>query len=129
MWYYVTMSKSVKQMNKAELIAYAAEVGREDVNDDMTKREILMLLEEEGLDEIQESVPEKPKAEVPADDGDKKIVKMLRNASYYAYGPYVFSSEQRFVLMDSESADRIVEVNPGEFKIASTKEVEEHYSE
>ena len=121
------MSKSIKQMNKAELIAYAAEVGREDVNDDMTKKEIIMLLEEEGLDEVKESVPEKPKQDVPADNGGKKIVKMVRDANYYSYGPYVFSSENRFVLMDAESADRIVEVNPGEFKIASTKEVEEYY--
>lgn len=121
------MNKSIKQMNKAELIAYAAEVGREDVNDDMTKKEIIMLLEEEGLDEVKESVPEKSKQDVPADNGGKKIVKMVRDASYYSYGPYVFSSENRFVLMDAESADRIVEVNPGEFKIASTKEVEEYY--
>lgn len=121
------MSKNVKQMNKAELIAYAAEVGREDVNDDMTKREILMLLEEEGLDDVKESVPEAPKKDVPADDGGKKIVKMVKDASYYSYGQFVFSSERRFVLMDSESADRIVEANPGDFKVASTQEVEEYY--
>lgn len=121
------MSKSIKQMNKSELIAYAAEVGREDVDDDMTKKEIIMLLEEDGLDQVEESVPEKPKEDIPADDGGKKIVKMLKDASYYSYGPYVFSSERRYLLMDAETADRIVEVNPGDFRIASTKEVEEYY--
>ena len=121
------MDKSIKQMNKAELIAYAAEVGREDIDDEMTKREIILALEEDGLDEVKESVPEKEEKNIPADSGDQKIVKMVREASYYSYGPHRFSSEKRFALMDSDSADQIVKNNPGDFEIASTKEVEEYY--
>lgn len=112
-------------MNKSELVSYAAEVGREDITDSMTKKEIILALEEDGLDQIVEPEPEKKI--VPADDGDKKIVKMIREASYYSYGKYVFSNDRKFVLMDSESANRITESNPGDFVIATTKEVEDYY--
>lgn len=121
------MSKNIKQMNKPELIAYAAEVGREDLNDDMTKKEIILALEEAGLDSVEESVPEQEKTEVPADNGDKKIVKMNRKANYYSYGRYVFSNERPFVLMDGEMADALVKNSDGDFTIATTKEVEDYY--
>lgn len=128
MWYYVIMTKTIKQMNKAELIAYASEVGREDVDEDMTKREIIATLEEDGLDDVEESTPVEPEKEsIPASDEDKKIIKMIRRAAYYAYGPYVFSTDKPFVLMDSESAEKIIEANPEDFVIASTREVENFY--
>lgn len=114
-------------MNKAELVAYASEVGREDITDDMTKKEIILSLEEDGLDDVQEAAPVEEKKDVPADSGDEKIVKMVRTASYYSYGRYVFTKDRKFVLMDAESADKIVESNPGDFQIASTKEVEDYY--
>lgn len=112
-------------MNKTELVSYAAEVGREDITEDMTKKEIILALEEDGLDEIVEPEPEK--RVVPADDGDKKIVKMIREASYYSYGKYVFTKDREFVLMDAESADRITKSNPEDFVIATTKEVEDYF--
>lgn len=127
LWYYVVMTKSIKKMNKSELIAYASEVGREDITDEMTKKEIILSLEEDGLDNIEESAPEPEKKDVPADSGSEKIVKMIRSANYYSYGRYVFTKDRKFVLMDAESADKIVERNPGDFQIASTKEVEEYY--
>ena len=126
-WYYVIMTKNIKQMNKAELISYAAEVGREDLNDDMTKREIIAALEEDGLDDVQEAAPEPEKKDVVADDGNEKIVKMIPDISYYSFGRYVFTKERKFILMDAESAEAIVKANPNEFKIASTKEVEDYY--
>lgn len=119
------MSKSIKQMNKSELVSYAAEVGREDITDSMTKKEIVLALEEDGLDEIVEPEPEKKV--IPADDGDQKIVKMIREANYYSYGKYIFTKDRRFVLMDSESADQITKNNPEGFSIATTKEVEDYY--
>lgn len=127
LWYYVHMKKTVKQMNKAELIAYAAEVGREDINEDMTKKEIVLALEEDGLDDVEDSTPEPEKKSVPAATEDKKIVKMIRGASYYAYGSYVFTTDRRFMLMDAEAADAIVKNNPEDFRIATTKEVEDYY--
>ena len=122
------MSKSIKQMNKAELVSYAASVGREDITDSMTKKEIVLALEEDGLDDVtaQESEPERKT--IPADSGEQKIVKMNGNASYYSYGKYVFTKDRKFVLMDAESADRIVKSNPGDFSIATTKEVEDYYA-
>lgn len=114
-------------MNKSELVSYAADVGREDINEDMTKKEILLALEEDGLDEVVESEPKK-KANVPAASDDKEIVRMLRKASYYSYGTYVFTEDRQFVLMDKESAESIVKNNPGDFRVATTKEVEDYYS-
>lgn len=114
-------------MNKAELISYSMEVGREDITDEMTKREIISALEEDGLDDVQESTPEPDKKDVAADNGAQKIVKMLTNTSYYSYGRYVFTRDQKFVLMDADDADKITEVNPDQFAIASTKEVENYY--
>lgn len=114
-------------MNKVDLIAYAAEVGREDINDDMTKREIMLALEEDGLDDVEESTPEEEKKDIPADDGDEKIVKMIRGASYYSYGRYVFTKDRKFVLMNAEAADALVEANPGDFAVATTKELEAYY--
>lgn len=121
------MTKSINKMNKAELVAYAAEVGREDITEEMTKKEIVLALEEDGLDDVEQSVPEKESKDIPADNGDKKIVKMTRGASYYSYGKYVFTKDRKFVIMDSEHADAIVKSNPEDFAIASTKEVEQFY--
>lgn len=121
------MSKNIKQMNKAELVSYAAEVGREDITDSMTKKEIILSLEEDGLDDVDESKPEPEVKSVPADDGDNKIVKMTREVIYYSYGKYIFTKDRKFVLMDSESADQITSSNPGDFVIATTKEVEDYY--
>jgi len=121
------MKKTIKQMNKAELVAYAAEVGREDITDEMTKKEIVLALEEDGLDDVEESTPEPERKEVPAASEEKKIVRMVRGSSYYSYGSYVFSKDKPFVLMDAEAADAIVKNNPEDFRIATTKEVEEYY--
>lgn len=52
---------------------------------------------------------------------------MNREASYYAYGKYIFTKDRRYVLMDAEMADTMVERNPGDFRIATTKEVEDYY--
>lgn len=112
-------------MNKTELIAYAAEVGREDLDETMTKKEILFALQDDGHDEVIE--PETEKQDIPADSGDEKIVKMITDASYYSFGPYVFSKTNRFVIMDAESADQIIRLNPDNFVIANTKEVEDFY--
>lgn len=114
-------------MNKAELIAYAAEVGREDINEDMTKREIIFALEEDGLDDVDQSTPEPEKEEVPAENESQKIVKMVRNSTYYAYGKYVFTKDRKFLLMDAEAADILVKRSPDDFQIATTKEVEDYY--
>lgn len=128
MWYHVIMTKNIKQMNKSELIGYAAEVGREDINEDMTKREIIASLEEDGLDDVEQSKPvEEDKKDIPASDGDKKVIKMLTKTAYYSYGAYVFTKEQPFVLMDAESADRITEINPDRFALATTREIEAFY--
>lgn len=121
------MTKTITQMNKAELLSYAAEVGRDDLTEEMTKKEIIAALKEDGLDEVEESTPEPEKKDVAADNGDQKIVKMLTHTSYYSYGRYVFTKDRKFVLMDAESADRIVKGNPNQFAIASTKEVENYY--
>lgn len=121
------MTKTIKQMNKSELAAYAAEVGREDITEEMTKKEMISALEEDGLDDVLESTPEPEKKEIPASSDDKKIVYMNREASYYAYGKYIFTKDRRYVLMDAEMADTMVERNPGDFRIATTKEVEDYY--
>lgn len=121
------MTKSIKQMNKSELVSYAAANGREDITESMTKKEILLSLEEDGLDEVVEAEQEK-KNDVPASSDEKQIVRILKKASYYSYGQYVFTTEREFVLMDKESAEMIIKNNPGDFRTATTKEVEDYYS-
>lgn len=125
--------KKIAQMTKNELIALANEY-EVSVDESMSKADIKSALKESDItddvieDSKQENRVETGDYESTAETEDEVLVRMLINAASYTYGRYVFTKLDPFAVMDKESAERIVDMNPNEFRKASEKEIREYYS-
>lgn len=109
-----------------------------DIPQKATKQEIIMVLEEEGVDfntyakfsdaekiEPEKGIQGRPQ-QVDIRNPDTVVVKMVRNNMSYQIGDYVFSQEHPFVPMSSDHAQRIFDSIEG-FVLATPREVQEYY--
>ena len=103
-----------------------------------TKQEIIMALEEEGVDfntyarfsgaekvEVQPGPDARPQP-IDVSNPDVVLVKMVRDNMSYQVGNYVFSKEHPFVPMPTEHAQRLFDSSNG-FILATPREVQEFY--
>jgi hypothetical protein len=110
-----------------------------DLPNKATKQQIILALEEEGVDyntyanfsgaekvEIEPGPDPRPQP-VDVSNPDVVLVKMTRNNMSYQIGNYVFSQEHPFVPMPSDHAQRIFDGIQG-FVLATPREVQEFYS-
>lgn len=123
-------------MNKNELITLAMDHEIE-IDESMTKAEIRAAIEDEGIDnealveEKEQRQEEFDKAVIdkaPAETESEVVIKMLLNVKHYTYGPYIFSKEEPFAIMDKQYADKILENNPDAFKKATPEEIKRFYA-
>jgi hypothetical protein len=104
----------------------------------ITKQELIMLLEEEGVNfdtyrqfsetekvEVEPGPDPRPQAIDPSAPGIA-LVKMVRANMSYQVGNYVFSKEHPFVPMPEDHAQRIFDGVQG-FVLATPREVQEFY--
>jgi len=105
----------------------------------ITKQELIMLLEEEGVTydsykmfsesekvEVEPGLNPRPKA-VDITSPDVVLVKMNRNNASFQVGDYVFSREHPFIPMSSDHAQRIFDSLEG-FVLATPREAQEFYN-
>jgi hypothetical protein len=109
-----------------------------DLTPKATKQEIILALEEEGVDfntyarfsgaEKVEAEPTPDPRPQPIDvtSPDVVLVKMVRDNMSYQIGNYVFSKEHPFVPMPSDHAQRIFDSIQG-FVLATPREAQEFY--
>ena len=103
-----------------------------------TKQQLIMILEEEGVDfntyakfsgaeqvDIELGPDPRPQP-IDVTSNDVVLVKMVRNNMSYQIGNYVFSHEHPFVPMPSDHAQRIFDSIQG-FVLATPREAQEFY--
>jgi hypothetical protein len=103
-----------------------------------TKQQIILALEEEGVDfntyskfsgaekvEV-EAGPDPRPQNIDLSSPDVVLVKMERANMSYQVGNYTFSQEHPFIPMPSDHAQRIFDSLPG-FRVATPREAQEFY--
>jgi hypothetical protein len=104
----------------------------------ITKQELILLLEEEGVNydtyqrfsdsekvEVDPGPDPRPQA-IDATSPGVALVKMVRSNMSYQIGNYVFSQEHPFVPMPEDHAQRLFDSIQG-FVLATPREVQEFY--
>lgn len=131
-------------LKKAELLRAAEEFGVE-VAEGAKKADIILALDTDGVtwEMYQEAFPEdEPEKEEPVNEEPKPVsiptqegktasgqvlIKMVRANPTYQIRGYTFTRRHPFVLVDTESANYLIENAEG-FRVASPREAEEYYS-
>ena len=103
-----------------------------------TKQQLIMILEEEGVDfntyakfsgaekvEVEQGPDPRPQP-IDVTSDDVVLVKMVRNNMSYQIGNYVFSQEHPFVPMPMDHAQKIFDSIQG-FVVATPREAQEFY--
>lgn len=123
---------------KIDELKKIAETFGVDYEDAKNKQDLLALMGEEGItyemyekftkaESIKEETKMKPKSEKPVATEDLILVKMDRMNPRYDVMGYTFTSENPFIAMPEDRAQKIFDTQEG-FRMATPKEVQEFYS-
>jgi len=129
---------SFNNLKLAELKNIAEEFSV-DVPEKISKNDLILLLEEEGVNyEMYENFNNATKDEVTLEKETKERIEKLKNEpqllvkmdrSNYSYqvGPYTFTLEHPFIAMPESHAQKIFDTEQG-FRPATPREVQDFYS-
>lgn len=123
---------------KIDELRKVAETFGVDYEEAKNKQDLIALMGEEGItyemydkftkaESIKQEVKAKPKVEKPVSSDDLILVKMDRMNPRYDVMGYTFTSENPFIAMPEEKAQKIFDTQEG-FRMATPKEVQEFYS-
>jgi len=110
-----------------------------DLPEKISKNELILLLEEEGVSyEMYESFNNATKDEVTLNEEEQHriealkneptlLVKMDRSNFSYQVGPYTFTSNHPFIAMPESHAQKVFDTEQG-FRPATPREVQDFYS-